>query len=133
MHLTYYGAKKNGKLVLDCPGVFARNLQKIQEDKRLQLTLEYQQHDPTKEQFAYLHGCVYKPLVGEHFDTMREADEYFKKAFNVKWRFPEDFPIEKAKLNRQWLGRFIEFCVQHAAEVFSYVAPEPPIKEKSHE
>jgi len=117
----FYGEIKNGKVCLDDAQTYSCWLQsKYKEGQRVEITVTRESQDQTHEQYKYLYSCVYPPFAEEFGWSITNVDDWMKKSFMDEYGIvlPKGIVLSKAaNFNREWLAKYIDFCLLKCAEM----------------
>lgn len=116
----FHGKIVDGSVKLDEKETYRRWVQsKFKESQRVEITVSRESQDQTHDQYKYLYAAVYEPFSQEYGWSMSEVDEWMKKSFMEEYGivFPKGIVFSKAaNFNREWLAKYIDFCVIKCAE-----------------
>lgn len=116
----FYGKIKDGKVVFSpqTRGLMDEYTScKFKDEESVVVTISKPDKNTTVEQYRYLYACVYEPLADQLGYTVDEIDEMLKYKFLVKFKgTPHEFLIGKSELSREEMAKYIDHCIQFAAE-----------------
>jgi len=115
----FYGSIKDGKIHFPSQtrGLLDEYTSKFKEGEGIVVLVSKQNDDITLEQYRYLYACVYEPLAEQLGYTVDEIDEILKYKFLAKFKgTPHEFLTGKSELSREEMARYIDHCIQFAAE-----------------
>jgi hypothetical protein len=119
----FYGEVKGGKLLLDRPELYQAFIPTL-EGLRIELTLEKESEDITKNQWAYLFAVLYPAIALETGYTVEEVDGMLKKRhLTVNRSLKNEYVKDKSSLNREQLAQYIDLCLLDAANLGIIVPP----------
>ena len=124
MKYNFYGEIKDGKLVFDNPRLVKEALACL-KDMRVEVVIRKEGNDPSLDQWRYLYACVYTPFAEFFGWTIDEVDVWMKKSFmkDNGIVLPDGLMLTKTVFNREWLAKYIDSCIQFAAEEGIVVMP----------
>ena len=125
--IKFYGQIEDGSVRLDEEGSYKKWIQtKFKDGQRIELTVSKESKDQTNEQYKYLYGCVYLSFSEEFGWSAVEVDEWMKKSFMTEYGIvlPKGMVFSKAaNLNREWLAKYVDFCIMKCAEYGVAILP----------
>ena len=110
---VFYGSVIDGKLVMQCPGLFKQFISTFEDNTPIQLTLGKQYEDLSRNQMRYYFGVIIPAgMAHTGYATPHEMDKVFKSMFLTEYA-GTDFEQVKSKedLDSYDMSDFIEKCI----------------------
>ena len=122
----FYGAIKDGKLVLDQRQLFDVWLGAQKHDERIELVIQSIARDKTNQQLGYYFGVLIPALVEITGYTKDEADGVVCRMFLTMNRgLPNEYVRSKADLTTVEMGELIDSVIMLLAQNGCVVEPKP--------
>ena len=110
---VFYGKVVEGKLVMQCPGLFKQFISTFDTDTPIQLTLGKQYEDLSRNQMRYYFGVIIPAgMAHTGYDSQQAMDRVFKAMFLTEYP-GTDFEQMKSKedLDSYEMSDYIEKCI----------------------
>jgi len=124
----WYATAQQGTLHFHNAKVLTEWMSKIPDGVELEIVIDEAGQDPTTAQWAYLYSCVYA-VFADHFGwQVDEVDSWMKREFQKAnlIHLPNGLELAKSSFDKEWLMKYIDFCIRLAAREGVSVQPPDP-------
>lgn len=122
--VKFYGQVEEGLLKLDRHSLFETYLANLPEGQRMEITVQKESEDKTKEQLGYYFPCIVQPLADHLGYTKVEMDGVIcKQLLTENPGTKREYVKSKSDLNRAELAKFIDSAIMLAAQEGVIVCP----------